>query len=86
MVFRKKKTGNKRGVEHGKLTPKTRQRDNLLNTVNQMAALLLATHYEDDMMSSVFAGMELLGRALDIDRVQIWKNEIIDLELQFVLK
>jgi len=32
------------------------------------------------------AGMEIVGHRLDVDRVQIWRNEVIDGELCFVMR
>ena len=60
-------------------------RDNLLNTVNDTAVILLSEDY-DDFMSPVMEGMKLLGRSVDVDRVQIWQNETIDGALHFVHK
>jgi len=62
------------------------QRDNLLHMVNHAAMTLLAAKDEDNLMASVLAGMGLLGDAVDVDRVQIWQNEMIDGTLHFVHK
>ena len=53
------------------------QRDKLLNTVNQVATVLLSTEDKGNMITPIRAGMELLGRVVDLDRVQIWQNEWI---------
>jgi signal transduction histidine kinase/CheY-like chemotaxis protein len=63
---------------------KIEQRDRLLNTVNQAAGLLLATEHGENTMSAIMAAMELMGRAVDLDRVQIWRNATIDGALHFV--
>jgi signal transduction histidine kinase/ActR/RegA family two-component response regulator len=55
----------------------------LLKAVNQAAELLLALGDEDDIESSLIAGMELVGRAIEADRVHIWRNEEVDGKLQF---
>jgi signal transduction histidine kinase/CheY-like chemotaxis protein len=65
---------------------KIEQRDNLLNMVNHAAMTLLAMKDEDDLMAPVMAGMGILGQAVDVDRVQIWQNEMIDGSLHFVHK
>ena len=65
---------------------KIEQRDNLLNAMNQVASVLLATENEEDMEASIFAGMEILGRAVEVDRVQIWQNEMIDDAFCFTIK
>jgi signal transduction histidine kinase/CheY-like chemotaxis protein len=65
---------------------KIEQRDNLLKMVNHAAMTLLSAKDEDNLMSSVLAGMEILGNAVNVDRVQIWQNEMIDGTLHFVHK
>ncbi|MCL2793269.1 MAG: response regulator [Spirochaetaceae bacterium] len=54
-----------------------KQNNILLNTVNHAAEVLLTNDVENSL-DSLMAGMELVGRCLDLDRVQIWLNEIID--------
>ena len=71
--------------EYKQMMKKIEQRDNLLNTVNHTAALLLATENEENMKGSILKGMELLGCAVDVDRVQIWQNKTIDGILYFAL-
>jgi len=72
--------------EFKNMMKKIEQRDNLLNMVNQAAMTLLAAKDEDNLMASVLAGMGILGNAVDVDRVQIWQNEMIDGALHFVHK
>jgi len=60
-------------------------REKLLSTVNQAAEILLTTN-EENTSDALMAGMELVGRCLDVDRVQIWRNEEIDGELHFVMR
>ena len=59
-------------------------RDLLLNTVNQAAAMLLESDGEESIESVIMKSMELIGRSIAVDRVQIWRNETIDDELSFV--
>ena len=59
-------------------------RNNLLNTVNRAANILLATDSGQDVESSILKSMELIGRVIEVDRVQIWKNEMTDGSLHFV--
>jgi len=73
-------------LEFKAMITKIEQRDNLLNMVNKAAMTLLAAKDEDNLMASVLAGMGILGKAVDVDRVQIWQNEVIDGELNFVHK
>ena len=72
--------------EYREMMGKIEQRDKLLNTVNHAAVVLLATDDEGGIGSSIVKGMELMGRCVDVDRVQIWQNEMIDDALHFVHK
>jgi signal transduction histidine kinase/PAS domain-containing protein len=67
------------------------RRGALLNTVNKTAAILLSMENDNDndndkFVDSLISGMELVGLNMDADRVQIWQNETIEDELNFVLK
>jgi PAS domain S-box-containing protein len=61
-----------------------RRRENLLNTVNVAAGVLLSINDEKLLKKSLLNSFELIGHCLDVDRVQIWRNEMIDDELHFV--
>ncbi|MCL2175087.1 MAG: ATP-binding protein [Treponema sp.] len=58
----------------------------LLDTVNTVAALLLAGDGNAPLDKILMSSFELVGVCLGIDRVQIWRNEIIEGELHFVLR
>jgi len=58
----------------------------LLNTVNQMAFILLQNYDESNFENSLLKSLELMGQCLDVDRVQIYRNEMIDGELHFVCR
>jgi hypothetical protein len=60
------------------------RRDNLLRTVNRAASIILTTDDEENFEELLLSGMKLIGRSLDVDRVQIWQNETIDGLLHFV--
>jgi len=60
-------------------------RERLLHTVNQAAEILLSANAKDTM-KALMASMEVVGRCVDADRVQIWRNEIIDGDLYFVMR
>ena len=62
-----------------------KHREKLLNTVNQAAEILLTAN-EGDTMKALMASMEIVGRCVDADRVQIWRNEMIDGDLYFVMR
>ncbi|MCL1859114.1 MAG: ATP-binding protein [Oscillospiraceae bacterium] len=64
-----------------------KQQNNLLKQGNCLATVLLNATFDDDNYDvSILEGMELVGQSLDVDRVQIWQNEIINGELCFVHK
>ena len=60
-------------------------REMLLNAVNKAAEVLLTTS-EEDTLEALMTGMEIVGLSLDVDRVQIWRNEVIDGNLCFVMR
>ena len=62
-----------------------KHREKLLNTVN-MAAEVLLTANEKGTMDALMEGMEIVGRCLDVDCVQIWYDEVIDGESFFVMR
>ena len=58
----------------------------LLDIVNTVAAMLLAGDGNAPLEKILMSSFELVGNCLDLDRVQIWHNELIDGELHFVLR
>ena len=62
-----------------------KHREMLLSTVNRAAEILLTAN-DKDTMEALLKGIELLGHCLDVDCVQIWRNEAIDGELSFVMR
>jgi len=63
-----------------------RQREKLLNTVNRVANILLSVNYDISFTESLLKSFELIGQSFNVDRVQIWRNEMLDDELNFVLR
>jgi len=63
-----------------------KRRERLLNTVNSVASILLSISDEKSFETSLLKSFELVGSCMDIDRVQIWCNEVIDEELYFVYR
>ncbi|MCL2662904.1 MAG: ATP-binding protein [Oscillospiraceae bacterium] len=61
--------------EHNKLMDEINQRGKMLMAVNQAAETLLRTKDDDNVVVNLKISMELLGRANNFDRVQIWKND-----------
>jgi len=60
--------------EHNKMMEDINQRDRMLTAVNQAAETLLRTKDDENVVFNLKTSMELLGRANNFDRVQIWKN------------
>ena len=58
----------------------------LLHTINTSATTMLSTVDDEKFEDSLLSGMELLCQCTNVDRVQIWQNEMIEDELYFVLK
>jgi len=57
----------------------------LLDTVNTAAAILLTNNNMETFKPSLSKCFDLIGHCLDVDRIHIWHNEIIDGELNFLL-
>jgi len=58
----------------------------LLDTVNTAATILLARNENVAFETTLSKSLELVGRCLEVDRVQIWRNELINFESHFVLR
>jgi signal transduction histidine kinase/DNA-binding response OmpR family regulator/PAS domain-containing protein len=72
--------------EQKKMLEAIQQRARLLNTVYKAATVLLSNNDEESFEDSLMKSFELVGRCLDVDRVQIWRNEEIDGNMHFVLR
>jgi PAS domain S-box-containing protein len=59
-------------------------RDDMLLAVNKVAALLLTTNDAENIGAPLVASMELVGLAIDADRVHIWRNETTDGKLKYM--
>jgi PAS domain S-box-containing protein len=71
--------------ESKRMIREIRQRENLLNTVNRAAEILLSINDENLFKSSLLKSFELIGTCIDADCVQILRNDTIDGELQCIL-
>ena len=71
--------------EYEKMMRELEQRDKLLTTGNSTAAVLLTAKNGKSIEDTITESMALVGQSTDADRVQIWRNEVIDGELHFVL-
>ena len=72
--------------EQKKMLKEIQQHSRLLDTVNSAATILLSSNNVESFEDSLFKSFALLGSCLDVDRVQIWRNELLDEELHFVLR
>jgi CheY-like chemotaxis protein/nitrogen-specific signal transduction histidine kinase/GAF domain-containing protein len=63
---------------------KIEYREHLLNSVNAAASILLASNDEDSFDDLMTKSFGIMGQCLDVDRIHIWRNEMIDGELHFV--
>ena len=71
--------------EHKKMMEEIERRDKLLTTGNRAAAVLMQNDEERSIEDPLTESMALVGESADVDRAQIWRNEMIDGELHFVL-
>jgi PAS domain S-box-containing protein len=71
--------------ESKQMLKEIRWHENLLNTVNRAAEILLSVNDEKSFKSMLVKSFELIGTCMDVDRVQILRNETLDGELQCVL-
>ena len=53
-------------------------KEQLLHAVNSAAAVLLAPLGGNDFEASLLEGIKMMGRCVDVDRVKIWRNKIVD--------
>ena len=58
---------------------------NALKAINTMATTLFGAENEEAFLSALPEGMKLMAECMDIDRVYIWQNKIIDRSLHFTL-
>ena len=65
-------------------TQKHERQDQLLHAVNMAAAVLLSSESEDRFEASLQEGIELMALCMNVDCVNIWKNEVINGELHYV--
>ncbi|MCL2798167.1 MAG: PAS domain-containing protein, partial [Firmicutes bacterium] len=62
------------------------RRDNVLDVINRVASVLLAESKEDSFEKTLLDGMEIIGKSLNADCVQIWPNEMHNGALCFTLR
>ena len=72
--------------EQKKMLKEIQQRALLLDTVNSAATVLLSGNTSESFDTLLLRSFDLVGHCLDVDRVQIWRNEIINGSMHFVLR
>ena len=55
-----------------------------LKAINKAVAELITTEHRENFTDSFMKGMAPIGECLDIDRIQVWQNEIFNGALHFV--
>jgi signal transduction histidine kinase/CheY-like chemotaxis protein/PAS domain-containing protein/HPt (histidine-containing phosphotransfer) domain-containing protein len=70
--------------EQHKMMKGIESRDKLLEAVNYTATLLLTTEDDEDISRLLVECMEIVGSAMNADRIYVWRNEMIDGQLHFV--
>ena len=72
--------------EEKKMLKMVQQRALLLDTVNSAATVLLSGNTLESFDTLLLRSLELVGHCLDVDRVQIWRNELYNDGMHFVLR
>ena len=70
--------------EYKKMMYEIERRERVLSIANQAAELLLTLEDIIDIEEAIMHSMEIVGCAVDVDRVQIWRNKTVDGELCFI--
>ena len=76
---------NTMDCEQNKMIKVIEQRDYLLRSVNQTAIVLLTAEGDEAFAASLEEGMEIIGKCMDVDCIEVWQNEMRDGELYTVL-
>ncbi|MCL2741137.1 MAG: ATP-binding protein [Oscillospiraceae bacterium] len=70
--------------EHNRMMAEIDERDKLLAAGNRSATLMLSAMDDERFEASLHESLGVIGANLDVDRVQIWRNESVGGELCFV--
>ena len=66
--------------EHNRMMASIEQRNQYLNTLNDLSATLLEAG-DENFESNIYQAMGMLAKAVDVDRVRVWENNIVEGEL-----
>ena len=72
--------------EQKKMERRNEHHSELIDITNKVAVALLAPSSDDGFQESLIECMELIGRHMDADRVQIWQNELVAEALHYTLR
>ncbi|MCL2790741.1 MAG: ATP-binding protein [Desulfobulbus sp.] len=72
--------------EHKKMEKKSAHHSELIEITNKVAFALLAPVSGNDFKDSLIQCLGLIGKHMDVDRVQIWQNEMVGDTLHYTLK
>jgi len=64
--------------EYWKMITDLEHRDYMLKTVNRAAEKVLSASSSEDTDAMIAAGLEIIGRSVDADRIQIWQNVVTE--------
>jgi signal transduction histidine kinase/CheY-like chemotaxis protein len=71
-------------VSQNNIIREIKYRESLLNMVNNTADVLLFANDDRYFEAALLKSFKFVGDCMDADRVQIWRNEVIDGEMHFV--
>jgi len=72
--------------EHNRMMREIEHRDTLLRAGNSSAVALLSIVNEDQFDASLAEGMKHIAGYIDVDRIYIWQNEILNGEMHYKAK
>ena len=68
------------------ITDEIERQNKMLRMINLAAISMLTTVEDEKFEDTLLSSLELVCRSMNVDRVHIWKNEVINNELYFVHK
>jgi len=69
-----------------KISPELNRQEKSLQTINQIAQILLEGMNDETFEESIITVMGVISHSIDVDRGYIWQNELINNELCFSLR
>jgi signal transduction histidine kinase/DNA-binding response OmpR family regulator len=60
------------------------RQEKLLHAVNSAMNVLFAAADDENIKDSILKGMDIIGRSMGVDRIHVWRNELIDGDLCYV--